>query len=383
MTDLLAGVRVLETAPLLPGASVGMLLADLGADVVKVEPPQGDLIRWALGQVAPGYSPAHLQLNRGKRSVVADLRTEPGRYSMRALVRSADVLIDGNAPGMLRRNSFDAEQLNTLNPTLVLCQVSGYGADGPYAQIPAYGLQVSAVAGALAAAVPDADEVEGASVSGRGGDTAAAVGVHAALCVAAALVRRSRSNVGAVIDAAGADALLAHSMIPVIYAANRHRLLDTSTLPALAEGTAGPRYQVYKTSDGLFVAFAALAPQPWQRFCDAVNRPDLAPAGPTDTSLTTHLTPIFGGRSRTEWMDLARSRRLPIAPVHVRADEIAGDSQLQHRQTFIETVHPVAGPFTCIGIPAIIDGTPRPIPRPAPAIGEHTDDFTDGWVDGP
>ncbi|MCL2534144.1 MAG: CoA transferase, partial [Nocardiaceae bacterium] len=170
---LLAGVRVVESASLLTGATVGMLLADLGADVVKVEPPHGDLIRWVLGQVTPGYSPAHLQLNRNKRSVTLDMRSQEGADLFRRLIEGAEVLVDGNAPGTLAKLGLSDQALAQLNPGLVHCSVSGYGVNGPYSAIPTHGLMMSALVGANPTAVtPDGvlkpAECEGASISGRG-----------------------------------------------------------------------------------------------------------------------------------------------------------------------------------------------------------------------
>lgn len=383
---LLAGVRVVESASLLTGAAVGMLLADLGADVVKVEAPHGDLIRWALGQVTAGYSPAHLQLNRNKRSVTVDMRTPEGMARFRTLVEGAAVFVDGNAPGVLDRAGLSDSLLAQLNPGLVHCSVSGYGVRGPYSAIPTHGLMMSALVGANPTVVtPDGRllpaEGEGASISGRGGDAAVAAGSAAAMQICAALVRRERRGIGCRIDVSGADALLAQSMIPVVYQANRDRMTDTSTLPLLSDGTSGPRYRLYATSDGQAVAFTALEPKFWDRFCRAVGREDLLGAAADDPVLEHPLAEIFGARTQRQWIDLAIAAGLAIGPVRSTFDEISGDEHLRHRGVLVDAEHPVAGPFTYVGLAGLIDDRPLDVRLPAPAVGEHNDMFESGWPD--
>ena len=381
---LLAGVRVVESASLLTGATVGMLLADLGADVVKVEPPHGDLIRWVLGQVTPGYSPAHLQLNRNKRSVTLDMRSQEGADLFRRLIEGAEVLVDGNAPGTLAKLGLSDQALAQLNPGLVHCSVSGYGVNGPYSAIPTHGLMMSALVGANPTTVtPDGGlepaECEGASISGRGGDAAIAAGSAAAMQICAALVRRERRGIGCRIDVSGADALLAQSMIPVVYHANRDRIADTTTLPMLSDGTSGPRYGLYATADRRAVAFTALEPKFWARFCRAVGREDLLDARPDDATLEQPLAEVFATRTQQQWLDLAIAIGLAIGPVRSTLDEIAGDEHLRHRGIFVESEHPVAGSFTYVGLPGLIDDAPLCVRLPAPGLGEHNEVFASGW----
>ncbi|WP_328856384.1 CoA transferase [Williamsia herbipolensis] len=375
MIPPLAGVKVVESAPLLAGAAVGMKLADLGADVVKLEPPRGDLLRWVLGQIQPGYSPAHLQMNRNKRSVAIDLFDPSCLRQALDIISAADILIDGNAPRTLARAGLTPEALRCCNPHLIHCRVSGFGATGPYAVIPAHGLHMSAHAGALS--VDESAPPAGASVSGRGGDSAAALGGQVALTALAALwARHTRGGGGCVIDAAGADALLSHSVLPVVYAANRHRFGDDVGLPALDGGTAGARYNVYETSDGKAVAFAALDDGQWNTFC-SLNA--LLDPPPDDEALRSVLTRCFRSRTQDEWLDLAIDHRLSIGPAHTEWQQLVDDPQLLHRHVFGEDVHPVAGPFTYLDAAPLIDGVTFPLRRHAPAIGEHNDEFAHGW----
>lgn len=374
MTGLLDGVRVVETATLLPGAAAGMALADLGADVVKVEPPHGDLIR-VLGQIAPGHSPAHLQLNRNKRGVTIDFRDDADRARWEALVGEADVLIDGNAVGRLATMGYDGDTLDRLNPRLIRCTLTGFGSVGPYADVPAHGLLV----GALVGSFPGRGKLEGAALDGRGGGPALAAAWPTAASICAALYRREKSGVGAVIDVSEADALLAASMVPVVYYANESRLSDDSTLPALADGQHGPRYCIYDAADGAKVAFAALEPSLWARFCAAVGREDLLDAGYEGDRVAAEVAAVFAGRTREEWLSLAATQRLSIGPVHESIAAVLEDRQLSGRPVIAAAHHPVAGEFVAIGPPFSVDSQGFEIRRPAPALGQHNGELSDGW----
>lgn len=363
-TALLDGVRVIESAALVSGAATGMLLGDLGADVVKVENPRGDLLRHSLGQIVPGFSPAHLQLNRNKRSVTADLRSDEGRAMLSALLTSADVLIDGNAVGTLSRLGFGAEQLRTLNPRLVYCSVSGYGSGGPYGSLPTHGLMMSALVGAVSA-VPGEQPT-----SGRGEGPLAAAN-SAALHIVSALYRRSVTGLGSHIDVSGADALLLQTMLVSAYELNRDRIGDAGSLPLPENGFLGPRYRLYDTADGYGIAFTALEEKFWRAFCAAVARPDLL-HGTDDDTLAGDLGRLFASRNLDEWMDLALEHRLPLGPAYHAMGDVAADRHIEARAIVRRTEHPVAGPFTCVGTPALVDGQEFSIRRHAPALGEHT-----------
>ncbi|WP_165943040.1 CaiB/BaiF CoA transferase family protein [Gordonia zhaorongruii] len=373
---LLDGVRVVESASLLTGAAVGMLLADLGADVVKVEAPRGDLMRYVLGQITPGHSPAHLQLNRNKRGVTIDLSDPGDAVRWDRLVAGADVLIDGNAVGTLARFGYDAARLDELNPRLIRCAVSGFGTTGPYAPIPAHGLLMGAAAGAY----PGDQPAQGAHVDGRGGGPATAAASAAALAVAAALYRREKTGAGSDLDVSAADALLASSMIPVVYAANADRMTDTASLPVLSDGVSGPRYNLYRTADDRIVAFAALEPSIWRRFCDAVGRDDLVDAGYEGESLEAEIASLIAARPIAHWLDVAARHRLSIGPAHTSIADLRADPQLRDRNVFAETVHPVAGRFTAVGTPVVVGGHRFSVRRGAPELGEHNEELGNGWT---
>jgi crotonobetainyl-CoA:carnitine CoA-transferase CaiB-like acyl-CoA transferase len=391
MSDLLDGVRVVECAVLLNGDTVGMHLADMGADVIKVESPgEGDYLRDMLGQIVPHHSPAHLQVNKNKRSLTLDLRQPEGLDVFWDLLRSADVFVDGFLAGACESLGIGYDAQRAVQPGIIYCHYSGFGGSGPYARIPTHGQMMNALAAAVPLGVsddglvrerPSGEPMRGLAI---GGDGTAAGAVHAAMRVAGALVRRQRTGQGCYLDVAGSDAVVAQGWIAAVYGLNEERLTDRRGLrepgdPALTAA----RYNFYVTADDRFVLFCAIEPRFWARFCEGVGRPDLIgerPAtGPVDFAhrdepLRRELQSIFATRTQAEWVAFALDHRLPLGPAHQRAADLRTDPQLATRQIVVEADHPVAGPFTYVGEPAIVDGEPYRVRRPAPALGEHTDE---------
>jgi crotonobetainyl-CoA:carnitine CoA-transferase CaiB-like acyl-CoA transferase len=391
VSDLLEGVRVVECAVLFNGDTVGMWLGDMGADVIKVESPmQGDYLRDMLGQIAPHQSPAHLQVNKNKRSVTLDLRRDEGREIFWDLLRTADVFIDGFLAGACDALGIGFERQRQVKPDIVYCHCSGFGATGPYARIPTHGQMMNALAAAVPLASgddglvrerPPTEPMGGTTI---GGDGTAAGAIHAALHVAAALVRRDRTGDGCYLDAAGADGVVAQGWIGSTYGLNSERITDRAGLrqPGDTERTSA-KYNFYAAADGRYVLFCAIEHKFWNRFCEAVGRPDLAgqEAGDTpvdfahrDEPLRRELQAIFASRTQAEWVAFAREHRLPLGPAHQRVAELRDDPQIAARQIIVEGEHPVAGAFTYVGEPVIVDGGPYRVRRPAPALGEHTDE---------
>ncbi len=389
MSDLLAGVRVLESAVLLNGDTLGMHLADLGADVVKIEAPEGgDYLRDILGQIVPGHSPAHVQVNKNKRSVALDLQREEGREVFWRLLGTADVFVDGFAGGATDRLGIGYEEQRRHQPDIVYCQYSGFGRTGPYAVIPTHGQMMNAEAAAVALETGDDGFVRvtenrelmwGTSI---GGDGTAAGAIHAALRVVAALLRRERTGRGAFLDAAAADAVVAQGWIGAVYGLNYERITDHTGLRAPGSDTmTGAKYQYYETADGKYVLFCCIEPKFWTRFCEVVGRPDLVERtveagaidfGRHDDDLRRELQGVIGERTQADWIELAMRERLPIGPAHQGVASLRDDPHLAERQIIVEGEHPAAGPFTYVGSPVIVDGEPYPAPRPAPGHGADT-----------
>jgi crotonobetainyl-CoA:carnitine CoA-transferase CaiB-like acyl-CoA transferase len=384
---LLAGVRVLESASLLNGDTVGMLLGDLGADVIKVESPhRGDYLRDFMGQVTPHNSPAHLQVNRNKRSAAIDVRTDAGREVFWRLFDTADIFVDGNAAGALRRLGIGYEAQCQRNSAIIYASVTGFGAMGPYAAIPTHGMLMTALAGANPVARGDDGFMHPVAPSGlggteMGGEATAAAAVHAALRVAAALYARERTGRGSHIDVAGADAVIAQALTAVVYQLNDARLTERDSLPTIDGGVwTGAKYQFYETRDRRMIILAAIEQKFWSNFCTAIERPDLAaPSGDgvvdfggSEAALREELIRVFASRDQAEWVNLAVTHRFPLGPAPVSLVEMASDPHIRARSILVEDEHPDAGPFTYVGSAAVVDGQSFTVRRPAPALGQHT-----------
>ncbi|MBI5089701.1 MAG: CoA transferase [Actinobacteria bacterium] len=390
MAGLLDGIRVLEVAVLFNGDLVGQHLGDLGADVIKVEAPgRGDYLRDMLGQIVPHHSPAHLQVNRNKRSITLDPRTEAGREVFWQLHATADVFVDGLIAGSCDRLGIGYDEQRRRKPDIVYCHCSGFGATGEYAAIPTHGQMMNAAAGAVTVGMDDDGFVrhrandELMSGTTGGGDGTSSAAVHAALRTAAALVRRGRTGEGAFLDAAGADAVIAQGWIGAVYGWNEQRLTDRRGLrPPGSPAFSSARYQYYETNDRRFVLFCAIETKFWARFCEAVGRPDLVGAAspdgaPVDFAHGDHelrrtLQEIFSARSQREWIALAIANDLPLGPAHQTVGELRSDPHLAARSIIVDGEHPVAGPFSYVGSPVIVDHEPFAVRRPAPELGQHT-----------
>ncbi|HEV8323984.1 MAG TPA: CaiB/BaiF CoA-transferase family protein [Myxococcota bacterium] len=376
MSDVLEGVRILDLSRLLPGPYATQLLADLGADVVKIEEPgRGDYAR-GYG-LRLGEHGAHFALlNRSKRSVALDLKRPAARDAFLRLADRADVVVESFRPGVMDRLGLGAELLRARNPRLVYCAISGYGQDGPYRDRPGHDLNYCATAGAISLSGPpdpDADPaLQGCQLADVGGGALMAV-----MGVLAALLARARTGAGQVVDVSmleGTASLLTYAFAELF--ARRARG-EPPAAAAPRRGTARlhggrPGYGVYRCQDGRHVALAALEEKFWARFCALAGRPDLAPrhapATPADVAaLRAELDALFATRPRDEWVALMAADEVCLTPVHDLA-EAAADPQLQARGFF--TALPDGTPQ--LAFPVKLSATPARPPSPAPALGAHT-----------
>jgi len=393
MTKLLEGVRVLEFGLLLNGDQLGMYLADLGAEVIKVEDvARGDYLRDILGQIAPHQSPAHLQANRNKKSLALDVRGEEGRALFFRLLETADIFIDGLRPGACEALGIGYEAQKAAKPGIVYVQYTGYGACGPYANIPTHGYQMSALAGAFPARIgDDGRPIRTRGVQYMGGteesSSPSALGAQfAAMTALAALLRVQRGGPGAHIDVAASDAVVAASWMGVVYNLNYDRITDFKSLAPKQDSyearwpNGSSRYQLYATRDDKLLLVGFIEAKFWTAFCKAVDRPDLIDtmrAGfPVDFGddkpwLRDEVAGIVAARTLDEWMRLAADLGIPMGPAH-RLEDVPRDPHIKTRGLFIETEIEGAGPFTYVGFPALIDGEGSQMPTRAPHHGEHS-----------
>lgn len=357
----LEGVRVLDLSRLLPGPFATMILADLGADVVKLEDPRGgDPLRRLGG--AEGSRPGAFQaLNRNKRSLALDLAAEGGAAVLRRLVRHFDVLVESFRPGVLARLGAGHDALRAENPRLVLCALTGYGQSGPYRDRAGHDLNYCAISGALALNGPEEAPLPfGLPVADLAGGAWVAV-----TGILAAINRRSITGQGGAVDVSMTEGVLGALTLQLGMAAERGTPLRRGREP-LSGAVAG--YRVYRTLDGRFVALAALEPRFFARFCGAVGRPDLAARqaerggrGPIE-----ELEVIFAGRTRDEWARLGREHDVCLTPV-LEGDEPQDDAQLRARGAFAR-LPAGGGDLRVPASPVRLDGPAVPL-RGAPELG--------------
>ncbi|MGH9185193.1 MAG: CaiB/BaiF CoA transferase family protein [Acidimicrobiales bacterium] len=370
---LLAGLRVLEVALLAPDA-LGMHLADLGADVVKVEEPGlGDYVRSTGFLRVDGVSALHRRWNRGKRSLALDLRSPDGVAVFRELSVDADVVIEGLRAGSLARRGVGYDDLRAVNPRLVFACLSGFGQTGPYRDLASHGVGYDAYAGF---APPMPGPLDYPSIPPH-----AAVGIHAAALygaygVVAAVMRARATGLGALLDIAEADAA-AWWNGPAIE--QDQALEDGVAEPPRAGGlTASVRYQYYRAADGKYVLFMASERKFWQRFCEAVGRSDLferwpgvAGVGEHDAGnldLRTELTALFATRPQHQWIELFLSANVPGTPVYV-GGEVRTDPHFRARARWLDReVHGMS----LVASPLRLPGGGLGNPGAAPVLGEHT-----------
>jgi crotonobetainyl-CoA:carnitine CoA-transferase CaiB-like acyl-CoA transferase len=396
MYDLLKGYRVLECALLLNGGQVGMFFADLGAEVIKVEDPvRGDYLRDILGQVRPHESPSHLQVHKNKKSVALDLNDARGREIFFELLKTADVFIDGLRGGVCDRMGIGYDVQRTVKPDIVYVQCTGYGATGPYANIPTHGYQMKALPGGVPAKkMPDGRVERAHGVQYMAGveesSPASILAAQAAtMTTFAALVRRERTGEGAYIDVAASDAVLATAWQGVIYNVNYDRITDFKTITRKQESYVAKwpndsaRYQLYSTADDRFVLIGVIEKKFWDPFCRVAGREDLIDTlrpgqqmdyGEDKPWLRAEVQKMIGAKTLAEWMEIAAEVGLPIGPAH-GIDDVAGDPHMQARGRLVETNDPELGPFTYVAFPALIRGQEYGEPERAPRHGEDTAEY--------
>ncbi len=380
----LAGLRVIESSLLGPGA-VTTHLADLGADVIKVESPAGDYIREMTWPIVEGVSLLHLHVHRGKRSLVLDLRKPEAVEVYRDLARGADVVVEAMRPGSLERRGLGYAQLRELNPRLVFCNISGYGMSGPYRDLPAHGIAFDTWAGIVS---PAYDEEGFCYIPEH-----ASMGMHAgplfgALGILAAVIRARESGAGCMLEIAQSDAAAymdwyrseswkAYERPESEVTGNRADGYQRRA-PGTAGMKEGVRYQIYESADG-HVLFMCSEQAFWKSFCESVGRSDLFERWPGsqyadhargNRELQRELRQIFLTRSSAEWIRLGEEKNFPVAPVNT-PKTIADDPQFRARLPWY--------PRSRLGaeqLPFPVRYLDEALPEPtrAPRVGEHCEE---------
>lgn len=373
MSGPLEGVRVIELAHIMAGPVCGLMLADMGADVVKVEKPDGDDSRRFLPPDIAGESAAFMMMNRNKRGIVLDLKNADDHAAFLDLIRDADILIENHRKGTMEKLGLGADVLAGANPALVHVEISGFGRTGPYADRGGFDLIAQGMSGLMSITGEGAGRPPvkvGAPVS----DITA--GILAAMGALAAYTHRLKTGEGQRVDTSLFEAGIVQTYWQSAIA------LATGTAPG-PMGSAHPLnapYQAFATSDG-WVCVGAANQRNWDRLLTLIEAPELGedPRFPTNRdrmenrlALEEALTAIFVQRSTADWLDLMEEGGVPAGPV-LDIREMHADPQTRARDMVVALDHPKAGRIETLGLPVKFSASPGGVRRPAPLLGEHTD----------
>ena len=371
----LSGMRVLDVCQVMAGPFCCMLLGDLGADVIKVEPPEGDQARRAMGFKLKGDdSLGFLNMNRNKRSIILDLKSEAGRNVFFRLAETADVIVENYRPGAMKKLGVDYEAVRAVNPRVIYASISGFGQTGPWADRPGFDLIAQAASGIISVTGDPAGPPARAGVP----VTDLGCSLFALYAILAAYIGRQATGRGQYIDASLYEAGIAFSIwdISEYWGTGRvpHRL-------GTANRMAAP-YEAVRAKDGYFV-IGANNDRLWLRLCEVTDRPDLAanPSYKTNAdrlgnreALAVDLESTFLAHDRDHWVSLLLEAGVPAGPISDYAEVFASDHS-KAREMKMTVAHPIEGAVPNIGFPVKLMGTPQQIRRPPPLLGEHNDEI--------
>jgi len=373
MTMPLEGMVVLDTTQVMAGPFCTLLLADMGAEVIKVEKPDGDDSRRIGPPFIKGESAAYLGINRNKQSVVLDLRTDPGKDAFRRLAAQADVVVENFRPGTMDRLGLGADALRKDHLELIYVSISGFGQTGPYASRPGYDLVAQGMSGVMSVTGhPDSPPVK---VSIPLADLNA--GMFAANGVLSAYIHRLKTGQGQVVETSLLEAAIAYT---VWESAELWGSGQTPTPKGSAHRMVAP-YQALATADG-YVNFAVGNQGIWERFCKAAGLESLVAdprfaSNPTRVQhyreLAAELEVTTRTKTSAEWLALCEEIGVPAGPIYDMA-QVYEDPHVRARGMVQQMEHPVAGLINHIGLPVKMSLTPGEIRMPAPTLGQHTAD---------
>jgi crotonobetainyl-CoA:carnitine CoA-transferase CaiB-like acyl-CoA transferase len=372
MTNPLHGVRILELGQIIAGTYGSQVLTDLGAEVIKIETPEGDLGR--IPSVAPykGVSALFLTFNRNKKSVVINLKSDDGRALFYELVKKSDVVIDNFRAGVLQRLKVDYPTLSAINPRIIQCSVTGFGSGGAYKDFPALDLVIQAISGHLSitgepARPPARVGIPLADLSG---------GIFSCEAVLAALYQREKTGKGCRVETSMFD-----GMLNLLSYMATH-FLSTGEVPT-PQGTAHEftvPWQAFAAKDG-YLVIATRQENFWKKLCDVLEHPQLAddPRFATNPKRLEHrgelvpmLENILKQKTAKAWLDKLYAAEVPAAPVNDLAGAFT-EPPVAEREMIVEYEHPQVGRVRLPGNPIKFDGMGKTISNPAPLLGEHTD----------
>ena len=372
MKGPLEGIKVIELAQIMAGPTCGMLLADMGADVVKVEKlPGGDDTRSYTQPSINGESAAFMILNRNKRGMAVNLKTPGGLEVVKKLLAGADVVTENYRKGTLEKLGLGYDVLEQINPRLIYCAISGYGRTGPYADKGGFDLIAQGFAGLMSITG------EPGRPPAKSGTSVADInaGIFAALGIVSAIVARARTGKGQVVE----TSLMEAAVQQTFWQAAIFFATGVNPGPSGSAHILTAPYQAFPTADG-WINVGGANQSNWERIVKVIERPELAndPRFTTNGERMRHLealTPIIAGelkkRSSAEWIRLFEEAGVPVGPVN-RIGDMLADPQVAAREMVVEVEHPKAGRTKALGHPIKFSGTPGSIERAAPLLGQHT-----------
>lgn len=384
----LDGIKVLDLTQFMAGPFCTMLLADMGADVIKIEKPDGgDDIRRSGPPFVNGESAAFMGINRNKRSVVIDLKSDEGQSIVRRMARNADVLVENMRPGTMDRMGLGYEDLRNENPALVYCSISGFGTTGPYKDRPGFDLMAQGMSGLM-------------SITGVAGGppmrngppiTDLNAGIYAAFGVMNAYVSRLKTGKGQHVDASLLEAGIAYT----IWESAMFFATGVPPGPVGSGHHLSAPYQAFATTDG-YVMVGGANQANWERLCGAIGREDLLEDEKFASNalrmqnlalLEETLHQTLSQQTTAHWLEALGSAGVPCGPINDMADVYA-DPQVAARDMVVELEHPSAGTTRNIGVPIKLSETPGSVREAAPTLGQHTDavlaehGYAPGDIDG-
>jgi len=366
----LAGVRVLDVTQVMAGPFCAMQLCDMGADVIKVEPPGGDSSRRMAGAIGDD-SPSYNAVNRGKRGIVLDLKTPSGQNVFRRLARRSDIVIENYRPGVMQRFGLGYDALSAAHPGLIYASISGYGQTGPDAGKGGFDLVAQGVSGLMSiTGEPDRPPAKvGVPLTDLG------AGLFALAAILAALYHRARTGLGQHIDTSLVEAGIALS----VWEATEYFSGRGVPQPMGSAHRMSAPYQAIRCADG-YITLAAANQRLFERLSEALGHPEWAgqPEYADDSARVRHraalvqsIEAITVTHPRRHWIDLFEARDIPCGPIN-NYDEVFRNPQVLARQMVIDTVHPTLGGIRTLGSPMKMSRTPPVTGRRAPLLGEHT-----------
>ena len=360
MNGALQGIKVIDFSQWLPGQYCGMVLADFGADVIKVEGVQGDPNRNFAPQLAPGMSSWNLALNRNKKGITVNIKTEQGQEILKKLLKQADVFLEGFRPGYLQSKGLGYEEIAGINPGLVYCSITGFGQESKYKQQPAHDLNIIGLSGMNFLNDTGNVAISEVQVSAIGSS------LNAVAAISVALLSREKTGKGQYIDVSLYNTALSMQIVSLA------SILGCRVTGDTPFGRRAHYYDVYKTKDGKYISVGTIEPKFWQAFCEMIELPELKNRQydfAHEDEMTQMIRSKLLTKTRDEWVALAEKGTFCVTPVYSPDEALEND--VTRESGMLETRAENIGPVTYLHAAVKMSGTPASIRFRAPYVGEH------------